>query len=153
VFIHGSNWAVEAQESAFYTQLNVGLTDLLPVLGMPNHCIRVRLTNNGIQETDAQSPREERMKAVMLLILVFFTTGCATLGTVPGTQGNRESSAEDATTSAPATIAPPFQDQNIGPRLIIPATGGAPVIGIPLGGNIFLPVTGGPPIIGIPTSP
>jgi hypothetical protein len=93
------------------------------------------------------------MRTFMLLILVFSAAGCATLGTVPVTQGNRESSAEEAAASAPATIASPFQDQNIGPRIIIPVTGGAPVIGIPLGGNIFLPVTGGEPVIGIPTSP
>jgi hypothetical protein len=44
-------------------------------------------------------------------------------------------------------------DQNLNPQLIIPMTGGSPVIGIPLGGNIFEPVTGGAPVIGIPTSP
>jgi hypothetical protein len=93
------------------------------------------------------------MKALTLLILVFSTAGCATLGAAPGAQGNRESAAEETTTSAPTTIVPPFQDQDIGPRIIIPVTGGAPVIGIPLGGNIFLPVTGGAPVIGIPTSP
>jgi hypothetical protein len=93
------------------------------------------------------------MKTLTLLTLVFSTAGCATLGAVPGTQGNHESVAEEATASAPTTIASPFQDQDIGPRIIIPVTGGAPVIGIPLGGNIFLPVTGGAPVIGIPTSP
>jgi hypothetical protein len=93
------------------------------------------------------------MKAFMILILVFSTTGCATLDTVPGTQGNGESFAEESTTSGPATIVSPLQDQDMGPRTIIPTTGGAPVIGIPLGGNFFLPVTGGEPLIGIPTSP
>jgi hypothetical protein len=48
---------------------------------------------------------------------------------------------------------PPFQPQNLGPQIIIPTTGGAPVLGIPLGGNIFQPVTGGAPVIGIPTGP
>ena len=38
-----------------------------------------------------------------------------------------------------------------GPTLMIPATGGAPVMAIPLGGNVFLPVTGGSgPVPGIP---
>jgi hypothetical protein len=35
---------------------------------------------------------------------------------------------------------------------VIPATGGAPLLGIPLGGNLYLPATGGPPIVGIPTN-
>ena len=93
------------------------------------------------------------MKIFLLLILVFSTAACATLGTAAGTQGNSESSAEEATGSAAATISAPFQDQSIGPRIVIPVTGVAPIIGIPLGGSICLPVTGGAPIIGMPTSP
>ena len=94
------------------------------------------------------------MKALIPMILVITAAGCATLGTVPGSQGSSEYTVEAAATdSAPAAIAPPFQDQNMGPRIIIPATGGAPIIGIPLGGNIYLSVTGGTPVIGIPTTP
>ena len=94
------------------------------------------------------------MKALMLMILVFSISGCATPGPVSGAQGRSGYTVEAAATdSASAAIAPPFQDQNIGPRIIIPATGGAPVIGIPLGGNIYLPVTGGAPVIGIPITP
>ena len=95
------------------------------------------------------------MKALISVILLISTAGCATLGTVPGTPGSSASTVNAAAIdSPPATIAsPPFQDQNTGPRLIIPLTGGAPVIGIPLGGNIYLPVTGGGPVIGIPISP
>jgi hypothetical protein len=94
------------------------------------------------------------MKALILMILAISTTGCATLGPVPAVEGSTGYTVEAATTdSAPATIAPPFQDQNLGPQIILPVTGGAPVIGIPLGGNIFLPVTGGAPVIGIPTTP
>jgi hypothetical protein len=52
-----------------------------------------------------------------------------------------------------STIFPPSQEQSMGPRIVLPATGGPPVVGIPLGGNIYMPVTGGDPIIGIPTSP
>lgn len=92
------------------------------------------------------------MKTFVLLILTFCIAGCATLGTPPGTQANLDSATDEAWITPPATTSP-FQDQNLGPQIIIPVTGGAPVMGIPLGGNIFEPVTGGAPIIGIPTSP
>jgi hypothetical protein len=93
------------------------------------------------------------MKTSLLLIMVCSTAGCATLGTGPQTDVNPVSAATETTISAPTTITSPIQDQDMSPRFIIPATGGAPVIGIPLGGNIFLPVTGGAPVIGIPTGP
>jgi hypothetical protein len=51
------------------------------------------------------------------------------------------------------TMSSPSQEQSMAPRVVLPATGGAPVITIPLGGNIYLPVTGGEPVIGIPTAP
>ncbi len=51
------------------------------------------------------------------------------------------------------TMSSPSQEQSMGPRVVLPATGGAPVIAIPLGGNIYLPVTGGEPVIGIPIAP
>jgi hypothetical protein len=86
------------------------------------------------------------MKAFMLLILIFSVAGCATLAPAPATEG---SAAADTANSAPAMTPSP----DIGPRLVIPATGGAPVIGIPLGGDIFLPVTGGTPVVGIPIGP
>ena len=91
------------------------------------------------------------MKTLMLLILTFSIAGCATLGTAPDTQGNFAPPADDASIAAPATS--PFPEQNLSPQIIIPVTGGAPVIGIPLGGNLFEPVTGGAPVIGISTSP
>jgi hypothetical protein len=94
------------------------------------------------------------MKTLILMILVVSSAGCATLGSVPGAQVTTGSIVPAAGIDfAPATSAPPFPDQNIGPRIIMPVTGGAPVIGIPLGGNIFLPVTGGAPVIGIPLTP
>jgi hypothetical protein len=92
------------------------------------------------------------MKNSLLLILICSTAGCATVGGGPGLSTYPESSADEAT-SPPTTIAPSNQGQDVSPRFIIPATGGAPVIGIPLGGNMFLPVTGGAPVIGIPTGP
>jgi hypothetical protein len=93
------------------------------------------------------------MKTSLLLIMVCSTAGCATLGTGPQTPANSVSAAVETTTSAPTTIDSPFQTQDTSPRFILPATGGAPVIGIPLGGDFYLPVTGGVPVIGIPTSP
>jgi hypothetical protein len=142
---------------AFYTQLYVALTNLYRhsvcrVDESALHC------SNEVQDSGAEPPSENHMKTLPLLILVFSAAGCATLGTVPGTAGNGGPAAGDATTSAAATMDSPFphpafQDQNMGPRSVLPATGGAPVLGIPLGGDMFLPVTGGAPIVGIPTGP
>jgi hypothetical protein len=94
------------------------------------------------------------VKAVIpFVLIVFAVTGCATLGPMgdPGSTGSAYDEARSAS-AAVTTLSPP-QDENTGPRLIVPATGGAPLIGIPVGGNLFLPVTGGPPVVGIPTSP
>jgi hypothetical protein len=95
------------------------------------------------------------MKASLPLILsVFAATGCVSTGAL---QGNRESAGPDHDTPARAAPATPdpFQSQapDTMPRLIIPATGGPPVIGIPVGGGLYVPTTGGPPVIGIPTGP
>ena len=82
--------------------------------------------------------------AIPLLLVVLALSGCTTLGAIQGDSG-----------STAATSPDPFppQDSNSMPRLIIPATGGPPVMGIPVGGNIFVPVTGGPPVPGIPITP
>jgi hypothetical protein len=88
------------------------------------------------------------------MIFVIPVLGCATLAAVPPAPGSGAYTFEAAAPDpAPATIAPLFQDQNIGPRLIIPVTGGVPVMGIPLGGNIYQPVTGGLPVMGTPITP
>jgi hypothetical protein len=95
------------------------------------------------------------MKTLISLILVVSAaSGCATLGSSPDYSGSTSSIVGAAASSspAPAPVFPP-QQESIGPRLIIPVTGGPPVIGIPVGGDLFLPVTGGPPVIGIPTGP
>ncbi len=145
------------QSFAFSPQLYVVLTELCRFSAFqstnPGY-----IGNNDVQDSGAESPSENHMKTLLLLILVLSAAGCATLGTVPGTNGTGDSGAGDASSSAAATMDPPFQDQafqnqNIGPRTVLPATGGAPVLGIPLGGDIFLPVTGGAPIVGIPTGP
>jgi hypothetical protein len=94
------------------------------------------------------------MKALILMILAIAAVGCATLGTAPGAPvGGGSAVATAGIDFAPATTAPPFPNQNIGPRIIMPVTGGAPVFGIPLGGDMYLPVTGGAPVIGMPITP
>ncbi len=58
-----------------------------------------------------------------------------------------------ASSDSPATMSPAPQQQDMGPRLVVPATGGPPVFAIPVGGDLYQPVTGGPPVVGIPTGP
>jgi hypothetical protein len=55
------------------------------------------------------------------------------------------------TAAAESLPAPPAESS--GPRLVVPATGGPPVMAIPLGGGLYLPVTGGPPVPGTPVGP
>lgn len=50
--------------------------------------------------------------------------------------------------SCPQTVADTDSDSL--PTLVLPATGGSPVLAIPLGGASYLPVTGGQPITGTP---
>jgi hypothetical protein len=94
-------------------------------------------------------------KALGVLGVALLTmTGCALLGTVqPG--DSPAVIVPTATQDASAAMPPssPFPDMT--PRMITPATGGPPVLGIPVapGSNIFLPATGGPPVIGIPLFP
>ena len=92
------------------------------------------------------------MKTLMALLLVLSaTTGCATQGLVAGSPANSGPSFVD---TAPDPFPPtPPQIPNMMPRLVIPVTGGPPVIGIPVGGDLYVPVTGGPPIPGMPVSP
>jgi hypothetical protein len=94
------------------------------------------------------------MKTATLLVLsVLAATGCATLGPVPHNLGSTASDPQAATASPSISDPFPPQEDTTSPRLIIPATGGPPVIGIPVGGGLFVPVTGGPPVIGISTGP
>jgi hypothetical protein len=94
------------------------------------------------------------MKTLVLLAMTLAIGGCAALGGVRDTQGRMGSSPEEPVTDDPApALTDPSRNQNIGPQLIVPVTGGAPVFGIPLGGNMFQPVTGGTPVIGMPVFP
>lgn len=93
------------------------------------------------------------MKSFILMSLVSIA-GCAALGSAPATHVNSASSPATASADVPpAPSAPTLPEQNMGPRLIIPVTGGAPILGIPFGGNMYLPITGGAPVMGMPLSP
>ncbi len=94
------------------------------------------------------------MKIHMLLMLsVFALGGCAMLGSVQGAAGNSLMDAQETSVSPLPTPSAAQPADDMSPRLIIPVTGGPPVIGIPPGGGLFVPVTGGPAVMGIPTSP
>jgi hypothetical protein len=82
-------------------------------------------------------------RAILGVSLLAAMVGCGPMTTVPARSGTAPPSQMDAG-SADATVS------SSGPQLIIPVTGGAPVVGIPLGGGVYLPVTGDGPIVGIP---
>lgn len=83
----------------------------------------------------------------LALPLLLALAGC---GPINPTPGGRQAGAGE---SQPV---PPSNDSGApdhAPRLVIPVTGGPPVLAIPLGGNLYLPVTGEPPVPGIPLGP
>jgi hypothetical protein len=89
------------------------------------------------------------MKGMAAILIFSVLTGCATMVGNPGNQKSDSHSFD-----APTVNSSPLQEQqDLGPQLVIPATGGAPVMGIPVGGNLYVPVTGGAPIVGIPVGP
>ena len=83
----------------------------------------------------------------LAVFLALVMVGCTAVNTTPGN--------EQGVASRPQTATPPTRSTagNNSARLIVPATGGAPVMAIPIGGNLYLPVTGGAPIPGIPVTP
>ena len=93
------------------------------------------------------------MKIIWASILVLSATGCITLSGIPSSQRSTGASLDSPAATPSAPTPPISQTQSIGPRLVIPATGGAPVMGIHLGGSLYLPVTGGPPVVGMPIAP
>ncbi|GEM_PF-5576845 len=94
------------------------------------------------------------MKTVVTLVLVLSViTGCATQGVVARGVGSEAPSLTGTAADPFPPMAAPSQDQNMMPRVVIPVTGGAPVVGIPVGGGLYVPVTGGAPIPGILTGP
>jgi hypothetical protein len=96
---------------------------------------------------------------ITLLLSAIALAGCSALGPLQADSGGPNAVTDHSTSSAAQTApdafpAPtPTPTQSFGPQVIIPVTGGPPVMGIPVGGNLFLPVTGGPPVVGIPTGP
>ena len=92
------------------------------------------------------------MKTFFALLLVLsVTAGCATQSMIARSPETTASSFQEAVSDPFPPI--PSQNQNMMPRLVIPSTGGPPVMGIPVGGDLYIPVTGGAPIPGMPISP
>lgn len=87
---------------------------------------------------------------ITLALVTLAAAGCATTGPLA-------SSASMSDEPAPASMTPSNNGApsmpDMSPRLIMPVTGGAPVIGVPLAGDIYQPVTGGPPVIATPLFP
>lgn len=48
----------------------------------------------------------------------------------------------------PSPSFPESHAASSGPQLVMPFTGGLPVMGMPLGGNVYEPLTGGLPVMG-----
>jgi len=93
------------------------------------------------------------MKSIPIVILVLSTTaGCATMGAGQYEQGSAPSWPDSSSPSLFSTDTTP-STPDMSPRLILPAGGGTPVIGIPLGGGIYLPANGDPVTVGIPLTP
>lgn len=83
----------------------------------------------------------------LMLPILLAMVGCGRIDTAPG---NQQGVARRSQAAAPSTNS---ALPDMSPRLVIPVTGGAPVMAIPVGGNLYLPVTGGAPIPGTPVSP
>lgn len=92
------------------------------------------------------------MKQIAIAVLLLAVAGCATEGPLrtPAWTGSLPSAAPPPEMPAPS---PPPPANDLMPRFVLPATGGAPVTAIPLGGSIYQPLTGGPPIIATPLGP
>lgn len=93
-------------------------------------------------------------RLIPLIVAAIAAAGCVSTGSL-----NDAAPARSAAIGTPADSAvgardpfPQHAPDNM-PKVIIPVTGGPPVIGIPVGGGLFVPVTGGPPVMGIPTAP
>jgi hypothetical protein len=86
-----------------------------------------------------------RTKSIVLVVLAgLLGVGCIPAGASPG------ASFADSSQAGPSFDAS-SSSQDSGPQMVIPATGGAPVMATPVGGDMYVPVTGGAPIVGIGT--
>lgn len=89
-----------------------------------------------------------------LIMALSAFSGCATMGAVPSGQRSDSSSFNAPSSPFPApSLFPSSSETSTGPRLILPASGGPPVMAIPLGGNVYLPLNADPVTTGIPLSP
>ncbi len=70
----------------------------------------------------------------LCVFLTILMVGCANVATTPA-KNQGEANGPD-----------------LSPRLVIPATGGPPILCTPLGGGVYQPVTGGTPIPGTPVN-
>jgi hypothetical protein len=103
----------------------------------------------------------KRVSAILAVILAAtaLTSACVSIpakciqGNIPDCPGPPGASTDAAAATDTEAAFPPPKQPNSGPQLVIPATGGAPIIGIPVGADLFIPATGGPPVIGISTDP
>jgi hypothetical protein len=103
----------------------------------------------------------KRVPAILAVILAAtaLTSACVSIpakciqGNIPDCPGPQGASTDAAAATDAGTAFPPPSMPNSGPQLVIPATGGAPIIGIPVGADLFIPATGGPPVVGISTDP
>lgn len=90
--------------------------------------------------------------ALVGMVALVAMTGCMTLRPMPNS-GQIDRSSLSQTTATHPTTTPAPATRNTGPSLVLPATGGAPVMAIQLGGGLYLPLTGGAPVVGIPLTP
>ena len=81
---------------------------------------------------------------LLILPLVLALAGCAPIGTTPGNRHGAVGEFQGATPETDAVV------QTGSPRLVLPATGGPPMMAIQLGGNLYLPLTGEAPFPGLP---
>jgi hypothetical protein len=95
--------------------------------------------------------------ALACCLVVVAGAGCVTSGpgsSAPGSAGSLTGAAASGVVSAPDPFPAPLQaPANFGPQLIIPVTGGPPVMALPLGGTLYQPLTGDPPVTGMPLFP
>jgi hypothetical protein len=81
------------------------------------------------------------MKTIAFVLLAgLLGTGC-----IPGGVGTGASFPDSSDSSTP------ISSPNTGPQMVIPATGGAPVMATPLGAGLYMPISSGVPIVGTAT--
>ena len=89
-----------------------------------------------------------------LILALSAASGCATMGAVQSNHRSDSLSFDAPSSLFPAPpLFPPWPEVNTGPRLILPASGGPPVMALPLGSGVYLPLTADPPVVGIPLAP